>query len=280
MASYPDLKEGVVEKKYILKVGSKSLLLVVHESRDLVSLYIGGKTVYCINVLIYKEDSVYARAFDTSIASLPNLYYNLNCSLEHDFKRGFDTNMILKLIQSYIKKEYPHVKYLQFNDASHRECDDGKFIDLAPMSYFTTGQTWYEKHFHARLTPASEIIFKKAIEDINKKKAMIPWEGIQQEMTGKCPLSEEQLKGLYEKSRTWLDFFGSIRDAIGVPKFCTFAAPWFSGFMTTYLNLNIVNLKYIMPVHFDIPYTIEPYASGGKKFTRKQLRSRRPRNET
>lgn len=280
MGSYIKPKEGAVETKYTVKVGSKSLLLTTHETSESVSIYIGGHTVYCVNALIYKKDSVYSRAFDTSIGSLPNVYYNLNCSLEHDFKRGVDTDMILKLIQSFIKKEYPHVKMLRFNDASYRECDNGHFIDLAAMSYFTTGQTWYEKHFHAYLVEESEIIYKKALEGIDKKKEQLPWEAMRDYITSELPFSETKMKELYETSKSFLDFFGTIRTKIGVPKFCVFAAPWFGTFINEILHFNIINLKYIMPIHFNIPYTIGPYVSGGRGFTRKNMRSRRPRNET
>jgi len=218
--------------------------------------------------------------FDVSIGNLPNLYYNMNCSLEHDFKRGVDTNMIIKVLQAYIKDNYPYIKYLQFSDASNRECDDGQFIDLAAMSYFTTGQTWYEKHFHAVLTHESDEIFKKAVAGMNEKKSKLLWDDIKPIIKADYPLSEDTLKQLFEKSKTWVEFFGEIRDKIGVPKFCVFAAPWFSMFMSIFLKMNIINLKYNMPIHFKVSYTLLPYTSGGKRFTRKTLRPRAPRNET
>ena len=177
------LESGYTEIKKNIKIGSKSLLMTIREDTNSVNIYIGGHELYCLNIFIKKEQSIYS-GFNPSIAHLPGIEYNSECSLEYNFKRGIDTNMILKFAISYIYKNYPHVKGLSFNDASYRSCDNGNTVSLAIMSYIASGKTWYETHFGAYLEAEYISAFKSAEQRFQESKKIIQWE-IMKNLIGK-----------------------------------------------------------------------------------------------
>jgi hypothetical protein len=258
-----------------LKVGSKTLRLVIHESDNYITLYIGGHTKYCIYGFIIKEGSGVARQDDITIGEFSKIHYNLECSLEHDFKRGVDSNMILKVLLSYISKYYSYVKYLKFDDASYRTCDNGLHVDLAEMTYITTGKTWYEKNFGAIMTSSTRDIFNKAEERFKKSKSETSWDTFCGTVNNDIIKIVPNAKKLYEEAETWQSFFAPVREHMGIEKFCPFVAPWLEQFMRTSFGTKFIKFEYLMPLEPNkIEFTELPYARGGKKFTRKHLKLR------
>lgn len=264
-----NINPGTSEIKQTIKIGSKSLLMTLCENSDSVNIYIGGHDMYCINIYIMKEKSVYSSRFDTSIANLPGIEHNQNCSLEYNFRRGIDSNMILKFAITYIQKTYPHVKGISFNDASFRTCDNGKQVSIAMMSYISTGKTWYEKNFGAYLTSESFTHFEKIKQKFQATKATLSWEIMKGIMNNDFPIGESRMQDIYTSAKTWQEFFGPIRDAIEIAGFCIFVEPWLNNFINETMDFNILGLKYILPVKdYGIVYTISEYQRGGKHFTR------------
>jgi hypothetical protein len=86
-----------VIKTLFLPTYSKSLKTTIYETKDTYTLFIGGHDVFCIEGMIYKQDSSYVKLlnFPSNIAMLSHIYYNVSCSLEGKFQRGVDTSRIL-----------------------------------------------------------------------------------------------------------------------------------------------------------------------------------------
>ena len=256
-------------QQHKIRIGTKSLLMTSHETSDSITLYVGGHDLYCLNVNIIKTTSPMARVIDPAIANLQKIEYNQQCSLEGNFKRGLDTNMILKFIITYIKTSYPHVTGLSFNDASYRSCDNGAQVSLAMMSYITTGKTWYQNNFGAFLDSKSDIIFQKVETEFQQKKSVVTWEILKGMID--IPIEEDAMKEMYESAKTWQEFFGTLKDLLGVSEFCIFIAPWFDTFIKNYMRFNMMGLLYIIPVEdYGIVYTVSEYQRGGKAYTRKR----------
>ena len=272
---YPSAKSHVEVRSVALKVNNKSMRLVIHESPDVITFFIGGHTKYCIYGFIYKEGGMMAKFKGISIGDFSKIHYNLECSLEHDFKRGSDTNMLLKLLLSYIHKHYPYVKQLKFEDASYRTCDDGQLIDLAEMSYITTGKTWYEKNFGATLDPSSRAQFKRAEQNFKEIKEHAKWDDFSRSLPKDSPVEFSEMKKIYEEASTWQEFFGPLREKMGVETFCPFISPWINSFMAGAFGMKFIQFRYLMPVEGNtIPFTEHPYSRGGRRFTRKNLKLR------
>lgn len=261
--------------KHKLHVGSKSLLLTIHESDSIVILYIGGHDKYCIEALVYKQ----VAEEDVSQGHLSHVYYNVNCSLENNFQRGVDTDMIVKLLMAYIKDTYPYVSSLRFEDTSYRTCDNNQIVELAEMNYVYSGKTWYEMKFGAYLDGKDALVFTEANRIFQAKKESMNWNSFKKYITIPLPYDDSILETMYTTSLTWQDFFSSLRNKMGVADFCTFLSPWFHRFMNIIFKLNLSRLKYILPLTKSVSYTMTPYVRGGKRHTRKILKQR-PRNES
>ena len=259
-----------------IKVGKKSLKLSIYENPDTITIFIGGHTLFCIDALINKPGSMMDRiGYDISVAHLSHIYYNINCSLEKNFQRGHDTNMILTLLLSYIKDNYKYIKSVSFNDSSSRECDNGNVVELSEMSYIRTGFTWYETHFSAYLAASDAHKFKKCEENFQKLKSEFKWENMKNYMSEQLPLDESIMHDIFENAKTWQDFFGPVSDRIGISEFCVFVAPWLHRFLTTTLRYNFSSGTYLFPIE-KIPYIeyiIEIYTRGGRRYTRKSIKN-------
>lgn len=273
MSALPKVKQGAIEKKQRVKIGRKSLLLTIHESADSYLLYVGGRDLFCIQAQIFKEDSIYARLTDIKIGNLPHLYYNIECSLEHDFQRGIDTNNIVRFLLSYVANTYPYVTQLSFTDASYRTCDTGTVVPLPELSYLTSGETWYQKNFGATLGEKWKAEFQEAGTHFQAVKKLIPWKTLTSDYFGDLDGDAEEL---FNRAATWQDFFRGIRDRMGAAEFCKFAAPWIVAFMHQFMPFPFSRATYFMPVRGDlVEYELQPYASGGHKaFTRRRRRQR------
>ena len=90
----PIPKIGTNVLKKIIKLAKKSLLMTIHESDYSTTIYIGGYTKYCIEAQIMKHLSKQ----DITVGAFNKIRFDVECSLEHDFTRGYDTTMILKLL--------------------------------------------------------------------------------------------------------------------------------------------------------------------------------------
>lgn len=91
-------------------------------------------------------------------------------------------------------------------------------------------------------------------------------------------LSDDSLQSRYDSATTWHEFFGPIRNSMGVAKYCEFIAPWLSRFMATNMRFTFSTAKYYIDldsvplVHYSIEST---HQTGGRKYTRTRIRRRR-----
>jgi hypothetical protein len=270
-----EYKSVVVET---LKVGSKSIKLTKYIGENSDTIYLGGHTKYCIDALIHKPESSFdKRGIDISDAFLSRLYYNESCSLEHDFRRGIDSTMILNLCISYIKKNYTHIRTVSFSDTSYRTCDNGSDVELAEMQYIRTGKTWYQTHFGAYMDSSDTRKLTACSERFQRNKQFMTWKELKSYIKGNLPFDEYLLKDMYESSTTWQDFFGNLSDKMGISDFCSFVAPWLHRFIESELKFYFSSARFYIPVDKikTIDYKSETYQQADKRFTQKVRRNRR-----
>ena len=264
-----------------ITVQSKQIKLTVFKGNDTDTIFMGGHTKFCIDGLVQKADSEYAkRGGKISNVFLSHIYYDLNCSLDGKFKRGLDTHMIMQLFISFLKNNYSHVTTVTFSDTSTRQCDDNQYVDLAEMSYVRTGKTWYETHFHAYLEPSDEPKYRHCQAKFTEAKQTVTWDLMNQYISGPLPMKEEEMKQLFEQATTWQEFFGPLSDKITIARFCEFVAPWLHRFLMNHMGFPFSSVHYVIPLKLFTPiqYSITDYIRGGRRFTEKKRRQR-PRNE-
>ena len=274
----------VSKKKITINGSTKTLLVTTHETNSSILIFIGGHDVYCIEAQIMKA----ASGEDPSIGNFTKIRFDVNCSLEHNFVRGYDTTMILKFLLTYIKRTYPYVNVMRFNDhsfrrneclssyndenASMRTCDNGATVELSQMLYMIRGKTWYETHFGAYLADESAQKFKLLEDRFQEKKKTISWSMMKDIITTQFPIDEPELEDLYTKATTWQEFFAPLNERIGTSNMCIFMAPWLGRFVLQYFRFNFIAEMYLLPVRDSkIDYVLAEYQRGGStRFTRKR----------
>lgn len=264
----PPKKEWQTEIIKTITIGRKKLKMVIHESNKDIDIYIGGHDIFCIHATLIKRDNI-------SIGFLNKVRYDSVCSLENDFVRGIDTSLIIKLLLTYIARNYKNIKSISFNDTSSRECDNGELISLANMTFVIHGKTWYEKNYGAFLKDKALETFNSYNKDFQKRKIETDWDTLTSFIPDLLHTSvpEEELKTIYEVSKTWQEFFKTILEKIEISNFCEFVQPWIEKFMKYFFKGTLMNLLYNMPiVDYNIEYTETQYQRGGHKYTRRRAR--------
>jgi hypothetical protein len=282
MAELPTQKNTTRVQQKLLTVGSKHMVLTIHETSDSFTLYIGGHTKYCIDCMILKQDSPFARFRDVSIAHLSHIYYNTDCTTTQNFERGKDTNMILILLMSYIKRHFPYLTHLSFTDTSYRICDNNQVVELAEMNYISTGKTWYEKNFNAFISPEYAPRFVEQERAFQEQKQHMTWELMKTFINTPLPLDENDMEKLFMLAPTWQAFFGPIRERIGISEFCIFLAPWLHRFFMVNSTLRFSGIPYIIPLTKTRNYNESEYtppskgttAGGDRRLTRRAQKKR------
>jgi hypothetical protein len=253
---------------YALKVApNKTLKLSVYETSYGFTLFIGGHSKFCVEALIPKSESV---------GLLSQVHTHLSCSLEHDFRKGIDTKMAIKLLCSFIHNNYPWIKELSLNDTSYKDCDHIYRVNLYEIMYITTGKTWYEKNFGATLRGGDLKTFRERDRQFQLKKQTIPFDTLVfYHFRNKLPaIDRHELEGWYNGSNTWQEFFNKIVDRIGIADFCIFAAPWLNAFVANTMRYYFTSGMYYIIIDDSmlLPYEQSRYQRGsGRRFTRKNL---------
>lgn len=274
MSSYPIPRDDTNVTKQLLTLDKKQVVFSTYETKDTITYYIGGYDLFCLELFIMKQDSLFSRILDVSVAKLNKIQYNKKCSLHNNFERGIDTSVILKFMISYVSEHYPYITSISFNDASSRECDNGHEVNLAAMSYLISGKTWYEKHYGAYLEPKSKVEFEKYEKEFQKKKMEISWELMKSIITTPLPMNEYEMEVYYTNALTWQEFFKAVSDSIGISDFCKFIAPWLNTFLKLFFKVDIQYLTYRFPIkNYAITYTLSNYQRGGRIYTRKHKRN-------
>jgi len=83
---------------------------------------------------------------------------------------------------------------------------------------------------------------------------------------------------LYNNSKSWLEYFTTLRDQIGVEELCSYMAPWVTQFIKEMAQIQFTAIEFEMPVINPkmpaIEYTTLPYIiQNAGKYTRRRRAS-------
>lgn len=140
-------KEFITDKKKIItKKGTYSLFL--SDKHNNVDLFFGGIKKGCLNISIDLK---------TDTAILDSLIYDSTCNLESDLEEGSGTKHMITTIFSYIKQNYPQIKYGKLIDTSFKTCKyrlpDLTYpsMNLGLTYLMLNKKTWYESFLGATI---------------------------------------------------------------------------------------------------------------------------------
>lgn len=232
---------------------------------------IGGNNTDCVNVSIkYKQNQPVS-------AYIPYIVYDPTCSINVQLDRGQGSIIMIKTLLQYIHQQLPTITEVSFEDKSNIECateyeiqtkasryrKKGTNVHPIPLYYFSiafNGETWYEKHFNARLMDTDKHSkYKTKINSLLYSKELKTNTSFLQFLEIAQPPVEiiDDLERYYNKSVTVGDFFHSM------PKLdrCKLVRDWISIFMSYHLKDVFENTDWI--IELPIPM------NGGRKNTRK-----------
>lgn len=219
------------------------------------SFSIGGTYEDCINISYLYCDN------EPISAKITTVDYEPECALNMNLEKGGGTVIMLKTLLYHAFKEIPSISLFDFDDMSNIDCIEKdmskdpprkslKPLSLAYLYIANYSYTWYEKNFDARMANDSmytnyrnEIGFlidpSKKVDftfftDICKMNATTT----RLSAHAKAELSKEinnqidELKPLYESSKTYQEFFHKIP----IQHRCKILFPWLDTFMNYYLR--------------------------------------------
>lgn len=265
---YPEKNPQETETFQVIRLGSLSILLTKRESEKQITIYLGGPTRWCVYCELPKVGGQLK-----DIGYLNKVRFDLLCSMEHSFAKGHDTKQLIRLLVQYIHENYPSVTHLSFNDTSTKACDNKVDTSLAFMTFLYTEQTWYEKNFRAFIATQSKANYedlKRRFMDLKQK----PWEEFWEYAyrgADSLPIPESVLKGIYDSSETWKEFYGSIVDRVGIAEFCNWISFWSQRYMHDH-GIHFMTFTFHLPIRsYGLSFTISQ--KGGRRrrrYTRKQ----------
>jgi len=236
---------------------------------------IGGNIDDCVNISVEIKNNV------AISASMPHAMYDEQCSLNMPLERGDGSIIMIKTLLLHIKRMFPELKYVKFDDMSAIECATEEDIrknsrmrktgtNLVPMPLYYlsiayNGETWYEKYLKAvQEDIVKHVAYKKKVykmlHDPTEKPDFIHFLRLT-----RVPMNNvEELEGYYLKSSTYHEFFHLIKKIDR----CRLLRPWIKEFMGYYLkdvfssNNWVIDLSSIQTV-------------GGRKINGKHNKSRK-----
>lgn len=227
----------------------------------------------CVNVVIvYKNNNPFN-------AKMPHIMYDEECVINENPKnkiilqKGDGSKIMIQTMLGYIKKNYPSIKEVEYDDMSSIECatedeiknaiNKKRGTNMKPLSLYYlsiayNGKTWYEKYFNARMQDSQKYAkYREKVDNLLKSKPMDFKEFSRIILVSNILLDE--LYEYYNLAETYSDFFHAIPKS----ERCRLLRPWIDKFMDYYLKNIFINKNWIIPLE----------TRGGTRKTRKKGKS-------
>ena len=216
------------------------------------NIKIGGNVSDCVNVSISYNNGEPVSAY------IPILSYSPECSIGTLLDSGTGSVIMINTIIDYVKKEFPMLASIKFEDMSSIECANedeikAKSINLRKKTYIKpielyyfsiafNGITWYEKYFGATMnTIEKQNAYRKNVNALMTSK---PDFHFFLEQASPPVEVVDKLKKYYEKALSIESFFKSIpRD-----ERCILVRDWLYNFMNNQLGKTFNNKDWIIPL--------------------------------
>ena len=223
-------------------------------------LYMGGTKKGCVELVVNNLDvpEAYHRFADPLVAKMPVVEYDNKCALSPGgLLHGEGTRIMVRTAIEILIQMYPHVKHLELDDASNMSCTTHLDVDestsgqsqshhsvsLPHLSIFTSGMTWYEKHFRATLPEIKRhSAYREKVSSAFQTPLNVPFEVVFHEYLVRFP-NILLLVPSYASTASLNDMAKKGLDTLGKDKFCETIAPWLENFVNQQLkgiNVNSV----------------------------------------
>lgn len=227
-----------------------------------ITLSVGGKRDNCVYFTIPDVG-------DTAI--LHNVRTrNLECEMTKRLIMGQRTVHMVNLAFTILKEQAPHIRFVEFEDASDFPCatDEGReiAISLALYELVYHRSTWYERHFGAVLkNETMRTLYKKDGFDRPKPNSF----------EFRNPLLQNSLEDVYHRTSTWTEFFDELYKMTGR---CKILIPWYKQALLIIMDgISFENQKWLIdlenPKIQSISYILQSM-TGGRRQTKKHQKEK------
>lgn len=213
---------------------------------------IGDNKIPCLSLFLYTSDASAIMGNEIiKTANLSNIESLYSCVLDDidTFNKYSLSFELINYIIKYIKTNYKHIKHIKLDDESYIPCnkETNDTVDLLTYSIAHYGKTWYEKQYNGYL-PNNK--YEKYRSEVNKYcsidfKKSISWdEFILVHFNSSTEFAYKLLndnidkyKELFEKSKTFPEFFIELTKTIPKDKKCSFYKHWLQQFINSIIHI-------------------------------------------
>lgn len=232
--------------KFQLKVRYRTTLNKTYQ------IIVGNEKKPCLDLIIRMPQPTQPKDM-YEIANLDRIANLRDCLIEpisnNEFENGHFGRQLMIYIIDYIKRFFPHVKYLTLNDTSIVPCnlDIADTLDL--ISYYTAkyGESWYEKNFSAKPLHHKEI-YKSEVDEYKTSAIKNKYsfdEFIEKYIANNknqyayeyILTNYNDIKLLWDKSINYPVFFQNLSKYIDEINTCKFFFKWLEDFILEHINI-------------------------------------------
>lgn len=237
----PTKVDYIKSGKYTFKITRN---ILSYDNRIISHTYkIGGDTYdSCVNISYqYSKDNI------PISVSIPHLLYEPECSVETNLEKGGGTEIMINTILEYAYNDVKTLPIFYFDDMSHIDCIE-KDVKLQPprklimpvnLAFFYIayhGKTWYEARFNAEMKNKEKYKkYRNSLTFLTNPDDKLSYADFLQLIKLSSNDEIEYLKGIYESSATYRDFF----EKIPKDKRCKILYQWLNTFMKKYLTPDV-----------------------------------------
>lgn len=200
------------------------------------SIFISDKHLHkCVNINVDKpSDDERLRSFlSPEVANIDSIRYNSGCSFNDELDSWEDTRFMVNLALVLVKKYFTYVEHFKLDDACIFDNGNGMYMSMAHYQLALYGETWYERHFSAKLLNGHDIYRVNAdiLKENGKPNHNVMFERFIKNKDNDC-------QSLFMTSLTYNDFFQRLRKLYG-NEFCSNTRDWLPDFVNAVIQVRV-----------------------------------------
>lgn len=230
-----------------IKVGKYTFLFSIKVINDFKNepyqyrILVGDKHLQkCVSINVDERLRLF---LSPEIAHIDSIRYNSGCSFDEKLDSGEDTRFMVNLALVLGKKHFTYVEHFKLKDDCIFDNGNGMPMSMAHYQLAMYGETWYERHFFAKLQNGHDIYRVNAdkLKENGKPNHDVMFERFIKNKDNDC-------QSLFTTSSTYNDFFQRLRKLYG-NEFCNNTRDWLPDFVNAVIQVR-VNTTWIISGRF------------------------------
>lgn len=237
------------EISFEIDVGKSTFFYTIKNFRDFknepyqYSLYLCGKDLQtCVSINIDKQSP--------EVANIDSIRYNSGCSFNEELYPSEETRFMVNIALFLVRKHFTYVEHFKLDDASSFDCENGMSMSMAHYQLAIYGETWYERHFFAKLQKGYDVYRTNAdkLQEYGKPNHDVMFERFIKSKDIDC-------QSLFLTSSSYNEFFKTLRKVYD-KDFCQNTRDWLPDFINAIIQVRVNTTWIISETFHDSLYVI------------------------